>query len=201
MEKAPRGVRLVIAIVGRRNAGKSSLINAIAGQDIAIVSDTPGTTTDPVAKPYELLPLGPVTFFDTAGLDDVGELGALRVKATRKILLRADLCILVCGEEGLGAPELKLLDDVKELAVPALVAANKSDLRPPRVEDVAVCRERGLRFLPVSARTGQGVDALKQALIDLAAPKGRLILPQVQVLRDILDRDAVGVVVKEREIA
>ncbi|MBN2141585.1 MAG: [FeFe] hydrogenase H-cluster maturation GTPase HydF [Desulfovibrionaceae bacterium] len=230
MQQAPRGVRLVIAIVGRRNAGKSSLINAVTGQDIAIVSDTPGTTTDPVAKPYELLPLGPVTFFDTAGLDDVGELGALRVKATRKILMRADLCILVCGEQGLGGPEKELLEEVQGLEIPVILAANKSDLRAPLEEEIAYCRQTNIRFMPVSSKTGQGVDGLKQALIDmapleykqepalvsdcvtegdwvvcvvpidLAAPKGRLILPQVQVLREILDCDAVGVVVKEREI-
>ena len=229
-QQAPRGVRLAIAIVGRRNAGKSSLINAVTGQDIAIVSDTPGTTTDPVAKPYELLPLGPVTFFDTAGLDDVGELGALRVKATRKVLTRADLCVLVCGEAGLGEPELELLDELKELDLPVIVAANKSDLRTPRRSETEACGTRGLTHLAVSAATGAGVDELKRAIIDgvpaeyrqepalvgdcvgqgdwvlcvvpidLAAPKGRLILPQVQVLRDILDRDAVGVVVKEREI-
>ncbi|MBG0776758.1 MAG: [FeFe] hydrogenase H-cluster maturation GTPase HydF [Desulfovibrionaceae bacterium] len=230
MQDAPRGVRLVIAIAGPRNAGKSSLINAITGQDIAIVSETPGTTTDPVAKPYELLPLGPVTFYDTAGLDDEGELGALRIKATRKVLLRADLCVLVCGEGGLGAAEQRLLDELKELDLPVAVAANKADLRPPRPGDEEFCRERGLPFLPVSARTGQGVDELKRTLvamappeyrqepplvgdcigegdlvlcvvpIDLAAPKGRLILPQVQVLRDILDSDGLGMVVKEREI-
>jgi [FeFe] hydrogenase H-cluster maturation GTPase HydF len=230
MQQAPRGVRLVIAIVGSRNAGKSSLINALAGQDIAIVSETPGTTTDPVAKHYELLPLGPVTFFDTAGLDDCGELGDLRVKASRKVLLRADLCVLVLGEQGLGDLEQKLVEEARSLGLPILLAANKSDLRPQREQDAAWCGERGLRLLPVSARSGEGVDALKQAIIDLAppeyreeptlvgdcvgqgdwvlcvtpidlsAPKGRLILPQVQVLRDILDRDAIGVVVKEREL-
>ncbi|MGE4553618.1 MAG: [FeFe] hydrogenase H-cluster maturation GTPase HydF [Desulfovibrionaceae bacterium] len=229
-QEAPRGVRLVIAIAGPRNAGKSSLINAVTGQDIAIVSDTPGTTTDPVAKPYELLPLGPVTFYDTAGLDDVGELGALRVKATRKVLFRADLCVLVCGEAGLGQAEQRLLAELKDLDLPVAVVANKADLRPPRPEDEAYCRERRIPFLPASAKTGRGVDELKRLLvdmapaeyrqepplvrdcigegdlvlcvvpIDLAAPKGRLILPQVQVLRDILDSDGLGMVVKEREI-
>ncbi len=227
---APRGVRLVIAIVGARNAGKSSLINAVTGQDIAIVSDTPGTTTDPVAKPYELLPLGPVTFFDTAGLDDEGELGDLRVKAARKILLRADICVLVCGENGLGALERDILEEMRGMGLPTLVAANKSDLRPPRAEDEAHCGLYGVPYLSLSSRTGNGVNALKDAIIrlappeykremplvgdlvgegdwvvcvapiDLAAPKGRLILPQVQVLRDILDADALGLLVKEREL-
>lgn len=225
-----------MAIAGARNAGKSSLINALTGQDIAIVSETPGTTTDPVAKHYELLPLGPVTFYDTAGLDDEGALGALRVKATRKVLLRSDLCVLVCGEAGLGRDGRKLLEELLSLGLPVAVAANKADLCPPgggpqpREEDAAFCRERGVPFLPVSASTGQGVQELKQTLvalapeeyrqepplvgdcvgegdvvvcvvpIDLAAPKGRLILPQVQVLRDILDSDAMGLVVKEREL-
>ncbi len=230
MQQAPRGVRLAIAIVGRRNAGKSSLINAITGQDIAIVSDTPGTTTDPVAKPYELLPLGPVTFFDTAGLDDEGELGALRVKASRKVLLRADVCVLVLGEQGIGEAEKALLDELEGLELPVLVAGNKSDIRILSDEDALYCKGRNLPLMPVSSKTGDGVNELKQALmdmapleyrqepplvgdcitegdwvvcvvpIDLAAPKGRLILPQVQVLREILDSDAIGVVVKEREI-
>lgn len=228
--EAPRGVRLVIALTGRRNAGKSSLINAIAGQEIAIVSEAPGTTTDPVAKPYELLPLGPVTFFDTAGLDDEGPLGELRVKAAKKVLRRADLGVVVVGRDGLGPHELAVIDELLALGTPVLVACNMADLGAPSPEDVRYCESRGIRWLAVSARTGAGVDALKRALIelapdelkrepplvsdliregdlvllvvpiDLAAPKGRLILPQVQVLREVLDSDALGLIVKEREI-
>ena len=224
--KAPRGVRLVIALAGRRNAGKSSLINALTGQETAIVSDTPGTTTDPVAKHYELLPLGPVTFYDTAGLDDVGELGGLRVKATQKVLYRCDVAVVVLGEEGLTGQERELIENLRELDIPYIVAWNKADLRA----DAAATEELDGPFLHVSAATGQGVDRLKRLLmdsappeyrqerlilgdliregdhvvcvvpIDLAAPKGRLILPQVQVLREILDCDALGTVVKEREI-
>jgi [FeFe] hydrogenase H-cluster maturation GTPase HydF len=230
-DKAPRGVRLVIALAGRRNAGKSSLINALTGQETAIVSNTPGTTTDPVAKHYELLPLGPVTFYDTAGLDDEGELGALRVKATRKVLCRCDVAVVVLGEEGITDHERDLLGTIRELNIPHVVAWNKADLRPEthKAEEHTL---EGLDapFLHVSAATGQGVDRLKRLLmdsvppeyrqerlilgdliregdhvvcvvpIDLAAPKGRLILPQVQVLREILDCDALGTVVKEREI-
>lgn len=227
-DKAPRGVRLVIALVGRRNAGKSSLINALTGQDIAIVSDTPGTTTDPVAKHYELLPLGPVTFYDTAGLDDEGELGQLRIQAARRILYRCDVAVVVLGENGLTDYEASLLETLRELDIPRIVAWNKADLR--EAGGPLTLPGESSPVLDVSATNGRNVDALKQAIIDavppeyrherlivgdlinegdsvlcvvpidLAAPKGRLILPQVQVLREILDCDAVGTVVKEREI-
>ncbi|MDK2957931.1 MAG: hypothetical protein PWQ57_3429 [Desulfovibrionales bacterium] len=229
-QEAPRGVRLVITLLGRRNVGKSSLLNALAGQEIAIVSDTPGTTTDPVAKPYELLPLGPVTFYDTAGLDDVGEVGELRVKASRKVLFRTDLAVLVTDEAGLGERELEALDELARLEIPSIVAFNKADKGEAPAADSAALRERGIPSLALSAATGQGVDELKRALIelapkelkaepvlagdlisegdvvllvvpiDLAAPKGRLILPQVQLLREILDSEAMGMVVKEREL-
>lgn len=225
--KAPRGVRLVIALVGRRNADKSSLINALTGQETAIVSDTPGTTTDPVAKHYELLPLGPVTFYDTAGLDDEGELGELRIKATKKILYRCDVAVIVLGEEGMTDYERNLLALIRDMDVPCIVTWNKADLR---AEGAAMEEIPGVPLINVSAVTGKGVDRLKSRIIgsappeyrqerlilgdliregdhvvcvvpiDLAAPKGRLILPQVQVLREILDCDAIGTVVKEREI-
>ncbi|WP_319466403.1 [FeFe] hydrogenase H-cluster maturation GTPase HydF [uncultured Pseudodesulfovibrio sp.] len=228
--KAPRGVRLVITLAGRRNAGKSSLINAITGQDIAIVSDHPGTTTDPVAKHYELLPLGPVTFYDTAGLDDEGELGELRIKATRKVLWRSDVAVVVISEEGITDYEKKIIADIQELEIPFIIVFNKSDLKEPAAADIAYCAENNLRHLVTSAKTGLDVDAVKETIIDiappemkrepvlagdlinegdwvvcvvpidLAAPKGRLILPQVQVLREILDCDAIGITVKDREI-
>ena len=229
--KAPRGVRLVIALAGRRNAGKSSLINALTGQQTAIVSDTPGTTTDPVAKHYELLPLGPVTFYDTAGLDDEGDLGALRVKATRRVLYRCDVAVVVLGEEGFTDYERNLLATIREMGVPHIVAWNKADLRSGGTNGPSPLPEGiDVPFVHVSAAEGTGVDRLKKMIIaaappeyrqerlilgdlinegdrvlcvvpiDLAAPKGRLILPQVQVLREILDCDAIGTVVKEREI-
>ncbi len=230
MKKAPRGLRQIIILIGRRNSGKSSLINAIAGQDIAIVSDTPGTTTDPVAKHYELLPLGPVTFYDTAGIDDSGELGEMRVKAARKILYRSDIALIVVGEGGLTEIDKNTIDTVRKLKIPLVVVFNKSDMSEPSAEDLRYCDERSLHNLPVSARTGTNIPALKERLvaiapaemkadpvlvgdligegdtvvlvtpIDLAAPKGRLILPQVQVIREILDCDAIAMVVKEREI-
>lgn len=228
--KAPRGVRLVITLAGRRNAGKSSLINAITGQETAIVSSHAGTTTDPVAKGYELLPLGPVTFYDTAGLDDEGDLGELRIKATRKVLYRSDVAVIVVSEEGITDYEKALVDEVRDLEIPFLLVFNKCDLAGPTDEDLAFCTAKKLRALTTSALTGLGVDALKEAIIDiappeikrepvlagdlisegdwvicvvpidLAAPKGRLILPQVQLLREILDCDAIGITVKEREI-
>lgn len=226
---APKGVRLAITLVGRRNAGKSSLINAITGQDTAIVSEVPGTTTDPVAKPYELLPLGPVIFYDTAGLDDTGELGAARMRATRKVLMRTDIALLVAGEHGFEEKERHLLRELTDMRIPCLVVFNKSDIAAPASEDIQLCRTYGVRFVSACAAKGDA-ETVKQALIalapkemldepvlcsdlisegdtvvcvvpiDLAAPKGRLILPQVQVLRDVLDADAIGMVVKEREL-
>lgn len=228
--KSPRGVRLVIALVGRRNAGKSSLINAIAGQNIAIVSAHPGTTTDPVAQPYELLPLGPVTFYDTAGLDDQGELGALRVRATRKILWRSDVAVVVVSEQGITDYEKKIVHEIRGLDIPLILVFNKSDLREPSDPDFEFCKENKLPCLVTSAKDNVNITAVKEAVIDiappeikrdpvlagdlinegdwvvcvvpidLAAPRGRLILPQVQVLREILDSDALGIMVKEREI-
>lgn len=226
--KPPRGMRLVITLVGRRNAGKSSLVNAISGQEIAIVSDTPGTTTDPVAKQYELLPLGPVTFYDTAGLDDEGELGAMRMKATRKTLWRSDVALVVVGDE-ISDHEQELIEEIRSLEIPFLVVFNKADLRQEPARGMELCGE-GIHCMEVSAATGKNIKELKEAVIDLApeelkrdpalvgdlisegdwvvcvvpidlaAPKGRLILPQVQVLREILDCDAIGVTVKEREL-
>ena len=136
MNTAPRGVRLVIAILGRRNAGKSSLINAIIGEEVSIVSETPGTTTDPVAKHYELLPVGPVTFYDTAGLDDAGELGRMRVRASRKILWRADIAVVVADDRGLAQAEKNLIREIKDLDIPMLVVFNKIDLKQPACEDL-----------------------------------------------------------------
>ncbi|MBI9112777.1 [FeFe] hydrogenase H-cluster maturation GTPase HydF [Maridesulfovibrio ferrireducens] len=228
--KAPRGVRLVITLAGRRNAGKSSLINAIVDQDISIVSDQPGTTTDAVAKHYELLPLGPVTFYDTAGLDDSGELGELRIKATQKVLWRSDVAIVVIGEEGITDYEKNIISEICDLKIPFITIFNKNDLRPPSAKDISYCHENNFPFLEVSATNSFNIQEIKNAIIDLApdemkrdpvlagdlfnegdwvvcvvpidlsAPKGRLILPQVQVLREILDYNAVAVTIKEHEI-
>ncbi|MCK4956514.1 MAG: [FeFe] hydrogenase H-cluster maturation GTPase HydF [Candidatus Cloacimonetes bacterium] len=231
MAKAPRGERLILAITGRRNVGKSSLINALINQDVAIVSDVAGTTTDPVPKSYELLPLGPVTFYDTAGIDDVGELGEKRIQKTRKILFRTDIALVVVSEEGITDYDRAFIDDIKKYQIPFIVVFNKIDLNKVAEKDMQYCLDNQMKYCLVSAKDKQGLSALKEQLvdlapeilkhekvlmgdlvtpgdvillvapIDLAAPKGRLILPQVQVLREILDNDGIGMIVKEREIA
>ncbi len=230
MAKAPRGERLIISLVGKRNAGKSSLINAIVGQDIAIVSDIAGTTTDPVAKHYELLPLGPVTFYDTAGIDDTGELGEKRVKATKKVLFKSDLALIVVDENGIDEKTEKIILEIKELKIPYIIVFNKIDIKEPFERDIRFADKIEANHICVSAKTGENINELKNLIIrlapsylkeekvlvgdlirggdiivlvvpiDLAAPKGRLILPQVQTIREILDNDATAVVVKEREL-
>ena len=236
MNQTPSGERMHITIFGRRNSGKSSLINALTSQNVAIVSEIPGTTTDPVTKAMEILPIGPVVITDTAGIDDVGTLGELRVEKTLRVLEKTDLAVLVI--EAGQIPDTwddKLAEMVKERGIPMIVAANKTDLRPTsptgQTSPTEIwAKERQLPFVAVSALTGQGIDALKQALIahapegfaeptiigdliapgdivvlvvpiDSAAPKGRLILPQVMTLRDVLDHGAFSVVVKESELA
>ncbi|MGI9952936.1 [FeFe] hydrogenase H-cluster maturation GTPase HydF [Moorellaceae bacterium AZ2] len=226
MQDTPRANRLHIALFGRRNAGKSSLINALTNQELAVVSSIPGTTTDPVFKAMEILPLGPVVLIDTAGIDDVGELGELRIKKTLEVLRKTDLAVLVLDPgEGIGSYELELKRRLAEQGLPVVAVLNKIDLggieQLPHMEETL-----GQKILPVSAKTRQGIEELKRELIkaapadfeapylvgdlvgpgdmavlvvpiDSAAPKGRLILPQVQVLRDLLDNDAMGLVVKE----
>ncbi len=229
LNQTPRGSRLHIAIFGRRNAGKSSLINALTNQDIAIVSDVPGTTTDPVYKSMEILPIGPVVIIDTAGIDDVGELGRLRIEKAVGVLNKTDLMLLVVDPaSGAGQYEEEVAGKARENSVPVIVVVNKMDLYPQfNLSDAGL--GAGLPIVGVSALTRHGIDELKMAMIrdapkdwmtptilgdlispgdtvvlvtpiDLAAPKGRLILPQVQTIRDILDNDAMAYVVKEREL-
>lgn len=226
LNETPRGSRLHIAVFGRRNAGKSSLINALTKQEISIVSDVPGTTTDPVFKSMEILPLGPVVLIDTAGIDDEGQLGSLRVEKTIAVMNKTDLAVLVIDpEKGFGIFEQEIISKANENNIPVIIVLNKADKQTGFVnEDMPE-----LPFVQVSALTGQGIDELKLLMIkhapkdwnmptiigdlvspgdtvvlvipiDLAAPKGRLILPQVQTLRDILDNDCMAVVVKEREL-
>lgn len=229
LNQTPSGERLHISIFGRRNSGKSSIINALTKQQIAIVSDVPGTTTDPVAKAMEILPLGPVVITDTAGLDDTGELGQLRVDRSLKVLERTDIAIVVSdATQDPGEWEDDLAVQISERKIPLIVAANKSDLgSTDRWE--AWAQERKLPFTAVSALTGENIDRLKGLIIthaptgfseptilsdlispgdivvlctpiDQAAPKGRLILPQVMTIREILDCGAISVVAREREL-
>src|SRR5512134_824924 len=145
MQSTPKSLRLHIGIFGRRNVGKSSLLNALTRQQVSIVSPEPGTTTDPVEKPMEILPLGPVLFIDTAGIDDVGALGAQRVERTMKVLDRTELAILVLAEEGLGSLELGLLDAFEQRKVPVLPVLNKADLAEPSDDTLDRLLHRGYR--------------------------------------------------------
>lgn len=225
----PRGLRLHIGIFGRRNVGKSSLLNAITRQQVAIVSEFAGTTTDPVEKPMELLPVGPVLFIDTAGIDDEGSLGAMRVDKTRQVFARTDLAILV-SDGPWGTYEEGVVEALSASATPLIVVLNKCDLGAAPAATLARLDALGLPRLSMAAASGQGVGELRQAIVDHApadfianpvlvgdlvapgemvvlvvpidkeAPKGRLILPQVQTIRDLLDNDAYCMVVKEREL-
>lgn len=220
-----------IGIFGRRNNGKSSLINALAGQDLAIVSEVAGTTTDPVKKSMEIAGIGPVILIDTAGIDDTGELGAKRVAKTREALKIIDLAILVIEANTFGDPEKDLVEEFEDKAVPFLIVHNKSDLSPisrelelelvekykvpvidlsaifhPEVEAVVSAMRK---MIPESAYTSPsmlgdlisyGDVVLLITPIDIEAPEGRMILPQVQAIRDILDHDGIAVVCKEREV-
>ena len=229
LNNTPAAERVHIGIFGRRNAGKSSLINALTSQNLAIVSDVKGTTTDPVAKSMELLPLGPVVLIDTPGLNDTGDLGALRVQKAHQTLNKTDIAILVVdASSGVTAEDQRILSRTREKQIPCLVAVNKSDLDSageiPKLPD-----SRAIEVLPDSAKTGQGIEKLKERIaalapkeednrrivgdllspgdlvclvipIDKAAPKGRLILPQQQTIRDILDTGALALAVRDTEL-
>lgn len=235
MDKTPKANRLHIALLGRTNVGKSSLLNLIIGQDIAITSPVAGTTTDIVEKAMELLPLGPVLFLDTAGLDDVSELAGARLEKTAQVFDRADAVILVVEADVWTADEEAVLAEAEKRRIPVLAVVNKIDLAPPSSEYLNFLRQKARTVLTVSCadpvERETYLNELKKRLlavapadflaapslvgdllppgglavlvvpIDLQAPKGRLILPQVQTLRDILDNDAQALVVKERELA
>jgi len=223
MNTTPSGERTHISFFGRRNAGKSSLVNAVTGQDMAIVSPAKGTTTDPVRKAMELLPVGPVLIIDTPGIDDEGELGELRVKRTMRVLSQTDIAVLVIDAvSGKSESDEELMELFRDKNVNFLIAYNKCDL----LKDAPQAPENGLY---VSALTGENIYELKERIaalapaedetlrivgdliqpsdfvvlvtpIDKSAPKGRLILPQQQTIRDILEADATAVVVKEFEL-
>lgn len=222
MNDTPSGERIHIGFFGRRNAGKSSVVNAVTGQNLSIVSDTKGTTTDPVYKAMELLPLGPVVIIDTPGIDDVGALGEERVRRTKQVLNKTDIAVVIVdGTEGLAPADEEVLSLIRSKGLPHLIVYNKADLstKPAQADDNAV---------HVSALTGDGIHELKEKLarlkpadaeapivsdlidrgdmvvlvvpIDSAAPKGRLILPQQQTIREILDSNSAAIVVKEDEL-
>lgn len=228
--RAPKTFRLHIGIFGRRNAGKSSILNALTNQDVSIVSEVAGTTTDPVEKPMELLPLGPVLFIDTAGIDDVGDLGEKRVAKTLAVFDRTDLGLIVSNFENFGEYEQRLMDELKNRNIPFIIIFNKCDLYSENLSLTADFDSVKINYIQTSVVSGAGIPELRQKLlrsapddyinrpsiladlvgpgeaavlvvpIDKEAPKGRLILPQVQSIRDLLDNDCFSVVVKEREL-
>lgn len=224
LNSTPSGERIQIGIFGRRNAGKSSLMNALTNQSLAIVSEQKGTTTDPVSKAMELLPLGAVVLIDTAGLDDKGELGAMRVEKAWQVLNKIDIALLVIdGTEGETKEDQEFLSQIQKRKLPYLIVLNKAD----QGKKFGMPEEH-LNCICVSAMTGQNIETLKERLgklvperfhnkplvgdliapfdlvvlvvpIDSAAPKGRLILPQQQMIRDILETGAVSIVVRDTE--
>ena len=232
MNQTPMSERVHIGFFGKRNAGKSSVMNAVTGQNLAVVSEVKGTTTDPVYKSMELLPLGPVVMMDTPGIDDEGELGSLRVKKSYQVLNKTDAAVLVIdGTIGASEEDRALLDRIRKKNIPFVVVINKKELADKavekRVKEELALNDSQTAF--VSASTGEGIYELKEQIaaiaaveelekylvrdlldpsdiavlvvpIDSAAPKGRLILPQQQTIRDILEADAVSVVVKETEL-
>jgi [FeFe] hydrogenase H-cluster maturation GTPase HydF len=230
MIKTPKNMRLHIGIFGRRNVGKSSVLNAITGQEVSIVSEVAGTTTDPVEKPMELLPFGPVQFIDTAGLDDEGMLGELRMARTRQVLDRVDLAVIVTAAGEWGTFEKELARELRTRNIPVVAVFNKCDIAAPEQATLEPIKDLGIHIETTSALDGSGIAALRQALIRLApdeymlrtrivadlvpageacvlvipidkeAPKGRVILPQVQALRDLLDHGCISIVVKDREL-
>lgn len=231
MQGTPRSNRLHISIFGKRNAGKSSLINALTNQDIALVSNVAGTTTDPVYKAMEILPIGPVVLIDTAGIDDEGDLGQLRVKKTLQVLNKTELAVLVISAvDGVTDFDKETLDRIKDKKIPVVGVINKSDENNLSDDDINnIQDEMGIEFVKVSSKTRDGIDELKNLIIkhspntdvekkivgdliephdyvvlvtpiDKAAPKGRLILPQQQTTRDIIDHGSIAIITRETEL-
>ncbi len=235
MQNTPKSLRLHITLFGRTNVGKSSLLNLLAGQDVSIVSPEPGTTTDLVEKPMELLPIGPIVLLDTAGLDDQTVLSTERLKKTEEAYHRTDVILLVCENNHFDAFERHVIERAADGGIPVIAVVNKTDIAPPDATFLALLEEQTAAVITCAATDTQQREPLlaelKRALleicpedflrppplvgdllpaaglailiipIDLQAPKGRLILPQVQTIRDTLDHDAAALVVKEREYA
>lgn len=224
LNSTPSGERIHIGFFGRRNAGKSSVVNAVTGQNLAVVSDVKGTTTDPVYKSMELLPLGPVMIIDTPGFDDTGDLGGMRVEKTKQVLNKTDIAVLVVdANEGLKECDKQLIDLFKAKEINYIIALNKSDLLSGELSPSG-------NEIYVSAKENQGIFELKEFIgkltvtdtltkklvgdlispqdfvvlvtpIDSAAPKGRMILPQQQMIRDVLESSACAMVIKETELS
>ncbi len=222
--KTPQSERVHIALFGRRNAGKSSLINALTGQQVALVSDVPGTTTDPVSKAMEILPIGPCVIIDTAGFDDVGKVGKLRIERTRQVIKQADIAIVVVAETGNLDMEISWTRMLKQANVPYLSVLNKVDLMSEAPSPTllnGLAKRLGCEVIPISALHGSGINLVRTTMAGLLpdsgdqsltgnlarlgdtvmlvmpqdpqAPKGRLILPQVQTLRDLMDKGCIAV--------
>jgi [FeFe] hydrogenase H-cluster maturation GTPase HydF len=230
MNTTPIANRLHIGIFGRRNSGKSSFINALTGQSVSIVSPVAGTTTDPVGKAMEIHGIGPVYIYDTAGIDDTGDLGDMRVERTKAIMAKINLAVVVSTFADFDEADKALLDELKVRGAKTLLVLNKIDLFPLDTKAASQMDEAKIPFVAVCCLTGENIGRARVRIveiaktleaerstivgdiinhgeivllvvpIDLGAPKGRLILPQVQVIRDILDNDAAAVTVKEREI-
>ena len=231
MNATPMANRFTIGLFGRRNAGKSSLINALTGQDIAVTSEVAGTTTDPVYKAMELLPIGPIVFIDTAGLDDTGELGKLRIEKTYEVLRKCNLALVVVDvESGITTSETEFIEQLLRRKIPCISVLNQCDKRMLGIDELETIRRTvKIPLVCASARSGLGIDEVKKLIIansnyedaepalvgdlihagdvavlvtpiDKAAPKGRLILPQQQTIRDIIECDAMAVITKEHEL-
>lgn len=231
LNETPRSNRMHIALFGKTNVGKSSIINALTGQNIALVSDIQGTTTDPVYKSMEMLPIGPVVLIDTAGLNDKTQLGELREKKTLEVLKETDAALVVIDSaSGISEFDIEIVNNIKSKNIPVIVILNKSDLNDTSSCEIEKLEKKfKVKFIKVSAYKNIGIDKIKDELIklipededkfrivgdlispgdfvilvtpiDKAAPKGRLILPQQQVIRDILESDAISIVTKEYEL-